>query len=157
MDLEDLLSIFNASNKTNSNMCTILYNKQNIIAIGYNKFITHVHVFKKKFLVPSIHAEVDAIRKVIYTKVSPTKKRKKLSLIVLRKNNRGEFMNSKPCMHCIMFMKSKLVNNFINIRDITFFEDNKFKRCTLNELHNNHISRGWRGVHGKNIHCTHQK
>ena len=144
MDLEDLLSIFNASNKTNSNMCTILYNKQNIIAIGYNKFITHVHVFKKKFL-------------VIYTKVSPTKKRKKLSLIVLRKNNRGEFMNSKPCMHCIMFMKSKLVNNFINIRDITFFEDNKFKRCTLNELHNNHVSRGWRGVHGKSIHCNYQK
>ena len=146
MDREDLLSIFDAFNTTNSNMCTILYNKTNIYAIGYNKFMGHVHVFRKKLNVPSIHAEVDAIRKVIYTKVSPTKKRVKLSMIVLRKNNNGKFMSSKPCMHCISFMKSKLVNSFINLREITFYEDDEFKSCSLNELTTDHVSRGWKTI-----------
>ena len=73
-------------------------------------------------MVPSIHAEVDAIRKFIYKQVSPTRKRPKLKMIVLRKNNVGNFMNSKPCKNCISFMKSELVKNFINIREVTFYE-----------------------------------
>ena len=147
MNEEFLSAIFNTFNKTNSNMCAILYNKSQIYSVGYNTLISHAHIFRKKYMVPSIHAEVDAIRKFIYERVSPTRKRPKLKLIVLRKNNAGNFMNSKPCKNCISFMKSELVKNFINIREVTFYEDGGFKSCLLSSLESNHISSGWKAMY----------
>lgn len=68
-------------------------------------------------------------------------------MIVLRKNNAGNFMNSKPCRNFISFMKSKLVKNFINIHEILFYEDHKFKRYLLSNLESNHVSSGWKAMY----------
>lgn len=150
MNEEFLSAIFNTFNKTNSNMCAILYNKSQVYSIGYNKLINHVHIFRKKYIVPSIHAEVDAIRKFIHECDSPTRKRPKLKMIVLRKNKAGNFMNSKPCKNCIAFMKSELVKNFINIREVTFYEECGFKSCLLSTLESNYISSGWKAMYKSN-------
>lgn len=144
MNKSFLLELFDNHNKTDSNMCAILYNKANIYAVGYNSYMSHARLFRKRLFIPSVHAEMSAVSKYIKTLVSPTRKRQKLNLIVLRKGSKGDFMDSKPCKHCITLLRSKLVTDFINLHKITFFESGEYKTLTLHELENNHVTKGWR-------------
>ena len=147
-----LLELFDNYNKTNSNMCAILYNKANIYAVGYNSYMSHTRLFRKRLFIPSVHAEMNAVSNYIKTLVSPTRKRRKLNRVVLRKGSKGDFMDSKPCKHCITLLRSKLVTDFINLHKITFFEDGGYKTLSLHELENNHITKGWRRYEERRLH-----
>lgn len=127
--------------KCKYNMCAILYNKSKIYCVGYNKFIGHTHIFGKKMMLPSRHAEMDVISKLIKSKKNLINKvkKQKLNLIVIRYTKKGTFGNSKPCSNCIKFMKS----SGLHFKKITYYEDNKFNTILLNNLENNHKSSGW--------------
>jgi deoxycytidylate deaminase len=142
-----LYNTYKSSNQQpNSNVCAILYNKSKIISVGWNNPLSHAKVFRSTYNLPSTHAEVDALKKYIFTCKSP-KRRIKVHIVVLRKNKTGKFVNSKPCKHCIEFMKSQLVSSFINIRNIIYVEDSEFKETTLNDITNEHVSYGWQHFH----------
>ena len=52
----------------------------------------------------SIHAEVDAVNKLRYTK-----KQKKIEMIVFRTNNKGDkLMMAKPCQCCVFYIRKTL-------------------------------------------------
>ena len=54
---------------------------------------------------PSTHAEIDAIGKIMNKKNKP----KKLDIVVVRYTKSGELAESRPCYHCLCFMeKSRL-------------------------------------------------
>ena len=143
--MKSFISAIYNSTKPNrcSTMCAILYNKSSVISIGWNSPLPHAKIFRLTLNLPSTHAEVEVIRKVIFTRTSPTKKRLKANLIVLKQNKSGQFTNSKPCKNCIEFMKSDLVSSFLNLRNITFFENNDFQTVRLSDLTTDHISFGW--------------
>lgn len=63
---------------------------------------------------------------------------KNLTLIVVRINSKFDLMESKPCYHCLLKMKSSNC-----IKNVIY--SNKCGECVqhkLKDLHNNHISRG---------------
>lgn len=126
------------------NLCAILYNNTSILAVGYNDYCPHTYIFRKKLSFPSVHAEIDAIKQYIDTCKKPTKKRVKAHMMVLRKNINNEFVTSKPCKHCIEMLKSFKIEQFINIKNITYFDGNEFVTELLNDIKNNHVSSGWR-------------
>ncbi len=54
---------------------------------------------------PSLHAEIDAFKKIKKYKNTP----KKLDLFVIRITNSGNLAESRPCFHCIdILSKSRL-------------------------------------------------
>ena len=86
------------SEKSNCNYkhsAAIIKNNK-IYSIGYNYFSNNI----------SIHAEIDACKKFLYTNknVSLTN----CDLIVIRsQQNLKQLKLSKPCMHCCKFLKEK--------------------------------------------------
>jgi len=60
---------------------------------------------KFKFM-PSRHAEMDAISKIIKKKNKP----KELDMLVIRLTKTGILAESRPCYHCLCFMEKSCVN-----------------------------------------------
>jgi deoxycytidylate deaminase len=87
----------------NFNHGAVLVYRGKIIGRGYNTYINDNYDCKKKI---SLHAEVsainDALRKINYEDL------KKCELIILRVNNTGTHVNSKPCCNC-----QRYINNFL--------------------------------------------
>jgi hypothetical protein len=99
------------------------------------------------------HAEMDALRKTHnLVKCNKIKKRKKMSLLILRVNRNGKLCDSAPCLHCTMqLLKSKNI-----IFDKIYFSINnekivciKFSDWLLNP--SQHVTSGWRTLQKKNI------
>ena len=65
------------------------------LQVGYSDMCPKYHM-------PSTHAEVSAINKIIRWKNIPC-----INLLVVRINNNGEFVNSMPCIDCIKFILRK--------------------------------------------------
>ena len=63
----------------------------------------------KKFHMPSTHAEVDAILKIIKYRNIP----KEVDLLIIKKDYNGNLTNSKPCLHCAKFIIRKYKQIFI--------------------------------------------
>lgn len=84
----------------NFNHGSIVVYRGKIIGKGYNTYINS-NCYDKA----SLHAEVSAINDAL-KKIS-TEELKKCELIVIRVNNTGECLNSKPCCNC-----SKYINKF---------------------------------------------
>ena len=63
---------------------------------------------------------------------------KNLTLVVIRINSRCDLVESKPCYHCLMKMKS------LNcIKTVIYSNRNgECKEFKLKELNNDHVSRG---------------
>lgn len=60
---------------------------------------------------PSIHAEVDAITKLL---TQPTKLPKKVDLLVIRLSKTGVYGSSRPCFHCLKMLDGcKVKINFV--------------------------------------------
>ena len=81
---------------------------------------------------PGIHAEHDAIRKLL-----PLKKKKKLqniNLLVIRLSGKNKIQSSKPCSNCIEMMKNLPVKLGYQIKDI-YYSDFYVKIVKTN-LHN---------------------
>lgn len=71
----------------------------------------------------SLHAEVAAIKKCIINKP--------VDLIVIRVNSFGELKESKPCFHCLKFIKN---SKKIQIKHIYYSTNGIIKKTTLNKL-----------------------
>lgn len=84
----------------NFNHGSIVVYRGKIIGKGYNTYINSNYCDKV-----SLHAEVSAINDAL-KKISADEL-KKCELIVIRVNNIGECLNSKPCCNC-----SKYINKF---------------------------------------------
>ena len=82
----------------NFNHGAIVIHRGKIVGKGYNTYINSN--YKR-----SIHAEEDAI----YNSLKKVKEEdlKKCELVIIRINNNGECLDSKPCSNC-----SKLINRY---------------------------------------------
>ena len=92
---------------------------------------------------PSTHAEVNALKQLIDGRRDRTCKRMRVNMTILRKTHKNEYAISKPCKHCIQMMKSRLISQFINIRDITYFDGNDFVTEPLDAINDEYVSSGW--------------
>lgn len=124
-------------------VCAILHDKSFIYSIGYNNYVPHVNIFRKRLQCPSTHAEIDAIKRLIDTRRDKTRKRLRVDLTVLRKTHKNEYAPSKPCAHCLQLMRSLLIQQFINIHNVTYFDGSSFKTEPFNKLTTEYVSSGW--------------
>lgn len=91
----------------------------------------------------SLHAEENAINKLPH--MPRHKKPKRVDLLVIRANKSGSLGNSKPCIHCILRLYTKLPLKGYALD--TIYYSNKFGqiiKTTLNSLYNEserHMSR----------------
>lgn len=94
---------------------------------------------------PGIHAEHDAIRKLI-----PLKRNKRLEVInmlVIRLSGKNKLQSSKPCINCINMMKILPNKMGYKIKDIYYSNENgEIIKSSLNILANEdpHYSRFYR-------------
>ena len=116
-------------------MCHVFYKgngnlkKASVLSYGVNK------MGDSKGMKPGIHAECDAIDKLI-----PLKKKKKLqnvSLLVIRLSGKNKLQSSKPCGNCIQTMKSLPEKKGYKIQNIYYSDtDGNIVKTTLKCLDN---------------------
>ena len=141
----DIITEFEEYNRCGRNsLCAILYTNTNILSVGYNNYTPHININGKKLHIPSVHAEICAVKQLLDSCKKSTKKRIKVDMVVMRKTFDEEFANSKPCKHCIELLKSEIIGRFVNLRNITYFENGEFITESLKNITNEHITRGWK-------------
>lgn len=134
--LPSKLDINNTSPKTVNKMCNCISSEYNHIACVYQGKIQNS---KKNINIlsfginkysdsegkkPSIHAEYDAISKLI-----PLKRKKKLcpiDILVIRVSKLNNIQMSKPCYNCIQIMKTMPEKKGYKINNIYYSIDNEF-------------------------------
>jgi deoxycytidylate deaminase len=84
---------------------SVLFKNRRLISRGYNRIKTHPTA-KRHYDFPYIHAEFDAIIKA----KQPTKH---CTLAVVRINNAGDLLNSRPCKSCLEFMRKHQITTVI--------------------------------------------
>ncbi len=103
-------------------MCRVFYKgngtlkKARILSFGVNK------MGDSKGLQPGMHAEYDAIRKLI-----PLRRKKKLvniNILVIRVSGKNKLQSSKPCVNCINTMKTLPQKLGYNIQNVFYSNDN---------------------------------
>ena len=98
-----------------------------------------------KGLQPGIHAEHDAIRKLI-----PLRRNKKLvniNILVIRLSGKNKLQSSKPCINCINMMKILPIKLGYKIQNIYYSNENgEIIKTSLTSLDNEdkHYSRFYR-------------
>jgi len=126
-------------------MCLVFYKgngtlkKARIISYGVNK------MGDSDGLHPGIHAEYDAIRKLL-----PLRRKKKLTninILVIRLSGKNKLQSSKPCINCINTMKTLPPKLGYKIADIYYSNDNgKIIKSSIKNLESEepHYSRFYR-------------
>ena len=116
--------------------------KASILSYGINK------IGDSKCLNAGIHAEHDAIRKLL-----PLKNKKRLkavSILVIRLSVKNKLQSSKPCSNCIEIMKTLPIKIGYKIKDV-YYSDNEGNiiKTNLNNLDNEekHYSSFYRKKH----------
>lgn len=94
----------------------------------------------------TMHAEDNAIRKL---PTMPRKKNmKKVDLLVIRTSKTGTLGNSRPCIHCLMLLQSKLPEKGYKLQSIYYSDVGGIIHETslkaLLEDENAHLSRYYR-------------
>ena len=86
-------------------------------------------------LIPGVHAEYDAIQKLI-----PLRRKKNLesvNLLVIRLSGKNKLQSSKPCSNCINVMKTLPRNKGYKIQNIFYSNgDGTITKTTLHHLDN---------------------
>jgi hypothetical protein len=104
-------------------MCHVFYKgkgdlkKARILSYGVNK------MGDAKGLQPGIHAEYDAIRKLL-----PLRRKKRLvsiNILVIRVSGKNKLQSSKPCVNCINTMKTLPPKLGYKIEDIYYSNNNE--------------------------------
>ena len=155
----DIDEIADSTLDNNSKMIAICFNKSNILSGGCTTSAINIRFFNQKLKAPAEHCEINALKQLIrprnvklfnYSKKLVNKLR--VDMIVIRKNAKGEYTNSKPCKHCTDFLKSESVTNYINLRRIIYYDEeyNSFVCTSLNDLQTDHISIGYKRMFSKN-------
>jgi len=116
--------------------------KASILSYGINT------IGDSKCLNAGIHAEHDAIRKLL-----PLKNKKRLkpvSILVIRLSVKNKLQSSKPCSNCIEIMKTLPIKIGYKIKDV-YYSDNEGNiiKTNLNNLDNEekHFSSFYRKRH----------
>lgn len=104
-----------------SNVCCILYHSSDILSIECNSVKIVRYVCPFKYICPSVHAEVNAISKLVKPGI---KKGIKVNLFVLRDSTIGNIGNAIPCKHCLEFLKFDIITILFNISKITYSINN---------------------------------
>ncbi len=113
--------------------------KARILSYGVNK------MGDSEGLQPGIHAEYDAIRKLL-----PLRRKKKLmniNILVIRISGKNKLQSSKPCAICIDTMKKFPPKLGYNIQNVFYSNDNgDIVKTTLTQLdkEEKHYSRFYR-------------
>ena len=71
---------------------------------------------------PGIHAEHDAIRKLL-----PLKRKKRLeniNILVIRVSGKNKLQSSKPCVNCIIMMKTLPIKLGYKIQNVYYSNEN---------------------------------
>jgi tRNA(Arg) A34 adenosine deaminase TadA len=106
-----------------------------VLATGYNNYRTYSRDKLLNHTTFACHAEVDVLRKII----KQHHKKNKVVLYIVRINNSGFFMNSKPCLNCI-----KLIKKY-NIKRIVYScSKTEFVKCRPIDCKTDHLSYGTR-------------
>lgn len=93
-------------------------------------------------LKPGIHAEYDAIRKLV--PLNPNKKLQNINIIVVRMSGKNKLQLSKPCANCIQSMKTLPAKLGYRIQHVYYSnDDGSIIKTNLNNLDNEekHYSR----------------
>jgi hypothetical protein len=69
----------------------------------------------------SIHAETNAMRKLL--PLPRQKKLKKVDLLVIRVSKNGQYGNSKPCIHCILRLSKTLPEKGYILHDVHYTDE----------------------------------
>ena len=91
---------------------------------------------------PSTHAEISAISKIIGWKNKP----KSISICVIKLSNIGTYVNSKPCFHCLKFIKRK--NKHLNIKYIYYSTSDGIVCEKISDITTDYITSG---IRNKNL------
>lgn len=84
------------------------------------------------------HAEIDVLNNC-FRKLSKINKKDKFDIAVVRINRSGEFKNSKPCYHCIEYMKSC----GLQIENVYYSDSNGDLICEkLSVIENDYVTAG---------------
>ncbi len=92
---------------------------------------------------PSTHAEVSAINKIIGWKNRPPK----INLLVIKLSSDCSFSNSKPCFHCVKYLKKK--SKQLNISKVYYSTNNGIVCENLNDMTSDFVSSGFRRLVSK--------
>ena len=88
----------------------LLSSKQVVKKSVLNEFLNHNYIGKSQKLtfynISSTHAEMDAINKIKHKKNNPSS----VDLLVIKFSKQGILKESKPCFHCLKYMKKSGVN-----------------------------------------------
>lgn len=112
------------------------FEKGRILSYGVNK------MGDSEGLQPGIHAEHDAIRKLI-----PLKRKRRLervNILVIRLSGKNKLQSSKPCCNCINMMKTLPMKLGYKIQEVYYSDNNgRIVNTTLRNLENEekHYSR----------------
>lgn len=83
----------------------IVRKKKTLISIGTNTFKTHPRVMKYGYMLPYLHSELDAFRKI----KTPSDK---LTLLNFRFSRTGKLGMAKPCPYCMPWCSTVFDNIF---------------------------------------------
>jgi hypothetical protein len=115
--------------------------KAKILSYGFNQMGSE--------LIPGIHAEEDAIRKL-----SPLKNKRltNINILVIRISGKNKLQSSKPCVNCIECMKQMPVRLGYSIKNVYYSNDNgEIVKSNINKLENDekHYTRFYRQIMDK--------
>ena len=96
---------------------------------------------------PGIHAEHDALSKLINVKLKTKKQLEIINILVIRLSKKNNLQSSKPCINCINIMKTMPAKKGYKINEIYYSNgEGNIIQTTLDDLDNEekHYSRFYR-------------
>ena len=86
----------------------VIVKSNRVLSIGVNKFRNHPDIIPESFIkqVCSVHAEVDALKKIGYDAKNAT-------IYVARVNNQNKPMMSRPCNNCYTTIRESGIKNIV--------------------------------------------
>lgn len=137
--LKKLISVAEKSNVNQRHSCALIVHNS-IIVTGFNKY-TNNNKFSN-----TVHAEIDALFKM-KNLVKNDKKINSVDLLIIRLSNyNNSLKNSKPCHHCINYIKKyNEINKKIAINRIYYSNEcGDIVHESIVNLKNNHISSAYK-------------
>jgi deoxycytidylate deaminase len=74
----------------------VIFSGRKLLAVGVNTYRNHPLAVTNPKIEASYHAEANALKQLKYNELNP----KSLRLFIVRVNNAGELMPSRPCNNC---------------------------------------------------------
>lgn len=116
-------------------MVAIIYTHHSVISVGVPKTISRLYIKGRRYDVPSIHAEIDAVVRLINLDCHV-----KANMFVMKRN----YGLSKPCHDCIEMLRKM---RQVKIKRVICWTERGMTTIRFNDLTNDHMSRGWSRWH----------